>query len=60
MAGLACTCLLCQPPAMVGTGILDHLRVLHPDAWDDGFDRWPDGTMVVLDETLQPADFGGE
>jgi hypothetical protein len=45
---------------MVGPHILDHIRLLHPGAWDDGFDRWPDGTMVVLDPTLQPADFGDE
>lgn len=54
------TCLLCQPAENTGPHILDHIRLLHPDAWDGGFDRWPDGTMVVLDEALQPADFGGE
>lgn len=61
MAGLACTCLLCQPhAAMAAPAILDHLRLMHPDAYGDGFVHWlhwPDGVMVVIDETLQPSDF---
>jgi hypothetical protein len=52
------TCLLCQPHELVGAGdILEHLRLLHPDAYGDGFMRWPDGRLVVVDLTLEPADF---
>jgi hypothetical protein len=57
MAAARMSCQLCQPAAMVGPAILDHIRVLHPDAWAEGLERWPDGAMVVLDPTLQPADF---
>jgi hypothetical protein len=35
----------------------DHLRVMHPDAWGDGPARWPDGEPVIVDKTLDPADF---
>jgi hypothetical protein len=38
--------------------IVDHLRLLHPDEWADGFDRWPDDEIVVNDLTLNPSDFG--
>ncbi len=35
---------------------IDHIRVLHPDAyWPP--ERWPDGGLVVTDETLCPGDF---
>lgn len=36
--------------------ILDHLRLIHPDQWEEP-PRWPDGRRVVIDETLDPADF---
>lgn len=39
--------------------ILDHLRVVHPDVYGDGPERWPDGQLVIHDETLTPDDFGG-
>lgn len=39
--------------------LLDHLRVMHPDAYGDGPDRWPDGQVVVIDASLEPHDFGG-
>lgn len=38
--------------------VTDHLRVLHPDAYGDGPERWPDGTLVVYDQTLEPGEFG--
>jgi hypothetical protein len=53
------TCLLCQPPEEAGAGILEHLRIFHPEAYDDGFMRWPDGRLVVVDLTLEPDDFAG-
>ena len=36
---------------------LDHLRVMHPHQYGDGPDMWPDGTLVVIDQTLEPTDF---
>jgi hypothetical protein len=35
-----------------------HLRVMHPDVYGNGPDRWPDGRIVVVDDTLEPAEFG--
>lgn len=37
--------------------ILDHLRLMHPDKYDGGPDRLPDGSMMIWDETLEPEDF---
>jgi hypothetical protein len=54
------TCLLCQPPEIIGAGILDHLRLFHPDQYGDGPECWPDGGFVVEDVTLTPDDFAGE
>lgn len=36
---------------------LDHVRVMHPDQYGDGPERWPDGHVVVHDDTLTPEDF---
>lgn len=53
-------CYLHQPPeAVPDVELLDHLRVLHPDVWGDGPQRWPDGRVVVFDATLEPGDFSG-
>lgn len=35
----------------------DHLRVMHPDEYGDGPERWPDGGVVIHDTTLDPSDF---
>jgi hypothetical protein len=35
----------------------DHLRVMHPDVYGDGPERWPDGGIVVHDATIEPEDF---
>lgn len=53
------TCHLCPDGdnQLPDAGMLDHLRVLHPDAYGDGPQRWPDGSLVVLDCTLEPWDF---
>jgi hypothetical protein len=55
-------CFVCPPGQQQypEAEILDHLRVIHPDVWGDGLKRWPDGRIVVFDETLTPGDFGGE
>jgi hypothetical protein len=44
---------------MADAEMLDHLRVVHPDVWGDGPQRWPDGRIVVYDATLEPGDFAG-
>lgn len=42
-------CHLCAAPLTPGDldAILDHVRVIHPDAWGDGPERWPDGGLVM-------------
>lgn len=42
--------------------LLEHLRVIHPDDYGDGPTRWPDGRIVVVDQTADTiADIlGGE
>lgn len=49
-------CHIChdQVPSL---GLLDHLRVHHPDQFGDGPQTWPDGSLVVVDTTLEPGDF---
>ena len=27
--------------------IIDHLRVVHPELYGDGPERWPDGALVI-------------
>lgn len=54
-------CNLCKdewPDAEGGLeSFFDHLRVMHPDADYGEPERWPDGSLVVIDETLEPGDF---
>lgn len=35
---------------------IDHLRVMHPDQFEEP-ERWPDGGLVIHDDTIEPADF---
>lgn len=35
---------------------IDHMRVLHPAEYEKP-ERWPDGSLVVHDDTLEPEDF---
>lgn len=52
------TCFLHDPPEKIANvEMLDHLRVIHPQEWGDGPQRWPDGRIVVYDTTLTPGDF---
>lgn len=37
--------------------MVEHIRVLHPEHYGDGPERWPDGGLVVEDESLDPSDF---
>jgi hypothetical protein len=55
------TCYVCPPGEqdVPDVEMLDHLRVMHPDAWGDGPERWPDGRIVVYDTMFTPGDFGG-
>ena len=51
------TCLLCNPPAHIGTDILNHLRLLQPTEYGDGPEHWPDGQPAIYDDTADtPAD----
>lgn len=36
--------------------IIDHIRVMHPDQYEEP-ERWPDGSLVIYDDTLTPDDF---
>lgn len=54
-------CLLCNeewPDDQGGieSGV-DHIRVNHPDQYEAP-ERWPDGGLVIYDDTLAPEDFG--
>lgn len=35
---------------------VEHFRVFHPDAYEQ-MQRWPDGSPVVVDDSLSPDDF---
>lgn len=37
--------------------IVDHIRVMHPDRYDGGLERWPDGGIVLEDDGIEPGDF---
>lgn len=49
-------CELCgeRKPA---TDMLDHIRVMHPDQYGDGPERWPDGTVLIYEDPDE-EDFG--
>lgn len=59
------TCNLCGHHEVPESGLMgddiqlmdDHLRVMHPEQYGDGPERWPDGGIVLLDEDLDPEDF---
>ena len=50
-------CHLCDAPLTPGhlDAILDHVRVIHPDQWGDGPERWPDDGLVYDDTTADAA-----
>ena len=52
------TCHLCPPDDqdVPDEMIADHVRVLHAATFGD-VERWPDGSPVVYDATLNPDDF---
>jgi hypothetical protein len=51
---------MCNPAGAVpDQELVDHMRVVHPDRWDQ-VERWPDGRVVVVDHTLEPGDFQPE
>jgi hypothetical protein len=45
------TCDLCHEPITGAAEVVEHLRLFHPDEHGDGFQRWPDGEVVVVDMT---------
>ncbi len=49
-------CHLCGDEWPDAEGVGDHFRIMHPGL-DVGFERWPDGGVVVHDGTLTPEDF---
>lgn len=53
-------CLICSeewPDAEGGLqSFEDHMRVIHPDQYEPA-ERWPDGALVIHDDTLTPEDF---
>jgi len=52
------SCFVCSPAAEVGDRMLvDHLQLFHSDVYGSGPERWPDGSVVVVDVTLEPSDF---
>lgn len=54
MIELPGTCKICNEKQ---ENLIAHLEILHPDACGDGFLKWPDGSAVIVDSTLQPGDF---
>jgi hypothetical protein len=48
-------CELC-PCDVPTVELVSHLAVCHPDLYQP-FETWPDGQVVVFDESLQPKDF---
>ncbi len=57
MSGLG-KCNLCQDDVPTAD-LVSHLSVMHPDAYEP-FETWPDGSVVVVDTTLEPHEFGGD
>lgn len=54
------TCFLHDPPEKIAdVELLDHLRVVHPETWGGGPERWPDGRIVVHNTAMTPGDFTG-
>lgn len=36
--------------------LMGHIRVMHPDLYEEPL-TWPDGSYVIIDESLEPQDF---
>lgn len=52
-------CNLCEPPRLVENEVLmRHLRLVHGFTEEPA--TWPDGELVIIDETLEPSDFEDE
>lgn len=51
-------CDVCDTPVK-DSELVSHIAVEHPDRYE-AVEVWPDGTTVVIDETLEPADFDQE
>jgi hypothetical protein len=49
-------CYVCKTTQLDET-MLAHLKNEHPAEWGGGPELWPDGEVVIHDETLKPEDF---
>lgn len=57
MPDLGVTCELCKE-RVDATTIFDHFERVHGMSRDDWrFETWPDGELVIHDDTLTPGDF---
>lgn len=55
------TCHVCEPAETIpDPDMVDHIRLMHPDVYGDGPQRWPDGSVVVVDCALEPGEFTEE
>lgn len=51
-------CNLCEPPYQTSLAMLGrHLTDVHGISFEEKLDHWPDGSPVVVDETLEASDF---
>lgn len=48
-------CLMCSE-SIPDDALLEHLRLIHPEFFNE-LERWPDGGIVVHDDTLEPEEF---
>ncbi|AHH98263.1 hypothetical protein [Kutzneria albida] len=48
-------CHVCRSD-MPSVDLLNHLRLLHPDVWG-ALETWPDGHVVIFDDSVEPNDF---
>lgn len=50
-------CILCGDQIADVSQLLDHVRLMHPDDYGSGPQRWPDGGLVVHDVDPDPLDY---
>ncbi len=58
---MTAVCTICSTELDIDSleGVIDHLREEHSESYVEP-ERWPDGALVVYDETLEPEDFAEE
>lgn len=50
-------CQLCGKADILVRNLLIHLQQIHPHQKWSEFETWPDGGLVIIDNTLEPNDF---